>query len=326
MNPIWRETEHMPESEALTPRVLLLGGGPLGLHALRSCLAQQLEVSAVVLRGSESNLKSEMSLEAEAAGIRSIKSALRPWHEVESVLAGQSVHYMLSAQYDRIIPPEILRLGSRAALNVHFGPLPRLRGCFPTKWAIINDETSGVTVHHIDEGIDTGPIVLQSIESVKDGETDIQLYGRLVQIATRLVDQVIEMIASDWVPPGVDQDESKASYHPKKLPGNGLIDWSQPVDEVIRFIRAHTFPPYPGAILEPARTDIQVRAPVHPKPAGLLVAPGEFRFVDGHLLVRCHDAAISIRQLLRDGESIAPESIHMEIGSKGRFGRMNATG
>jgi methionyl-tRNA formyltransferase len=109
------------------------------------------------------------------------------------------------------------------ALNLHFGPLPEFRGCFPTKWAIITGAQAGVTLHHMTPQIDAGPIlsVVRTPESRR--MTDGDLYLHLNQLAFDLWRRWLPRVVAGFIPPGTLQDESKATYYPRVMPYGGVI-------------------------------------------------------------------------------------------------------
>lgn len=150
---------------------------------------------------------------------------------------------LLSVQYDRIITQDQID-GYEQVLNLHFGPLPQLRGCFPTKWAIINNEPAGVTFHHIDAGIDTGPVVDVVRFDVSE-LTDQQVYERCNELAFHMFVKWRNYLEQGIVPEGVPQDERLAKYYPRELPFAGIRPEGCPADLEERLERAFTHPPYP---------------------------------------------------------------------------------
>src|SRR6185369_8107305 len=169
---------------------------------------------------------------------------------------------LLSVQYDRILKPPLLAVSRHGAFNLHFGPLPRLRGCFPTKWAILGDEPAGVTLHAIEPGIDSGDVVAQTILPLAPDETDQSLYHRLQEAAITLFREQLPWMRALAPPPRQPQDEAAATYHPKEVPFAGILDWRRDAAWIERFIRAFTFPPYPAARTWWDGREVQIRAPV----------------------------------------------------------------
>ncbi len=151
---------------------------------------------------------------------------------------------LLSVQYDRIVTGKQLANFDHA-LNLHFGPLPEYRGCFPTKWAIINDEHAGVTLHHMVEEIDAGPI-LDLIRVPSRGKTDGELYQDLNDLAVLIYDKWHTRINDGDLPEGFEQAHDKATYYPRELPFGGKRNPDWPAWFTERVERAFTHEGYPG--------------------------------------------------------------------------------
>ena len=118
---------------------------------------------------------------------------------------------MISVQYDKILNKEWLCIPNRDTLNLHFSYFPKLRGCFPTKWAIIEENFSGVTLHSVDEGVDTGPILSQEKIPFDKNETDKTLYNKLSVAAVSLFKKNIKNIKKGRFPNYIKQIESQSS-------------------------------------------------------------------------------------------------------------------
>ena len=151
---------------------------------------------------------------------------------------------LVVVSYHTIIKEPIL--SKYTIINAHGAPLPKYRGRAPINWAIINGEDyTGVTVHFIDPGIDTGDIILQEKVPIKDDDTTIDVLKKSLDYYPRMVSEAVKQV-NDGTVKRIKQDNSKASYFPKRKPEDGLIDWFQTTDQIYNFIRALT-KPYPGA-------------------------------------------------------------------------------
>lgn len=151
---------------------------------------------------------------------------------------------LVVVSYHTIIKEPIL--SKYTIINAHGAPLPRYRGRAPINWAIINGEDhTGVTVHFIDPGIDTGDIIFQELVPIKSDDTTIDVLRRSLDYYPRMVSEAVEQIENGTVR-RIKQDNSKASYFPKRKPEDGLINWSWTTERIYNFIRALT-KPYPGA-------------------------------------------------------------------------------
>jgi methionyl-tRNA formyltransferase len=148
----------------------------------------------------------------------------------------------------RIIPKEILDTPKLGCINIHPALLPKYRGRFSTAHAIFNGESqTGVTLHWMDEGIDTGPIISQIPIDIEPNDTAKTLWEKFIVEGEVLFKEFLELWLSGKEIPSKAQDESQSTYYPKGLPNEGEIDWSWSGKKIRNFIRAMTFEPYPPA-------------------------------------------------------------------------------
>ncbi|MBU0650187.1 methionyl-tRNA formyltransferase [Patescibacteria group bacterium] len=164
---------------------------------------------------------------------------------------------VVSASCPWIISNEIW--GRYTCLNVHASLLPKHRGIHPVNWAIImGDEKSGVTVHLIDrEGLDNGPIIMQKAVPIHKKDDAATLRQKLTTLGGPLLVQALDLFQSRKVQ-FIEQDESRASYDPKRTPEDSKIDWTINSQEIINLIRA-LVNPYPNAFCTNKRTMKLVR-------------------------------------------------------------------
>ncbi|MDQ1330610.1 MAG: methionyl-tRNA formyltransferase [Thermodesulfobacteriota bacterium] len=147
--------------------------------------------------------------------------------------------------FGHILPKKILSIPKDCAINLHASLLPKYRGPAPIQWAIINMEhETGVTAMLMDEGLDTGNILLSAKTEISSKETSSSLHDRLSRIAGDLLIQTLSDMSKNSIKP-VPQENSLATYAPMLKKKDGLIDWSKPAEETEAFIRGMT--PWPGA-------------------------------------------------------------------------------
>lgn len=145
----------------------------------------------------------------------------------------------------QIIPGEILKIPKLGSLNIHPAFLPKYRGRYSIPHAIFNGEKYiGITVHWMDEGIDSGPIIMQKKIKIRDSDTAKTLYNKFTLSGERLFIKFLDMWLSGRRIQSVPQDENQASYTFKSLPNKGVIDWLWSGEKIMRFIRAMTFEPF----------------------------------------------------------------------------------
>jgi methionyl-tRNA formyltransferase len=132
-------------------------------------------------------------------------------------------------------------------LNLHASLLPRWRGAAPIQAAIAaGDRESGITVMYMDEGLDTGDILLQRTIDILPTDTGGSLHDRLAKIAPETLLESLELLAKGNAP-RIPQNNALATYAPKLKREDGEIDWTEPADAIERKIRA--FDPWPGALM-----------------------------------------------------------------------------
>ncbi len=145
----------------------------------------------------------------------------------------------------RILPAEVFTISPLGAINLHTSLLPKYRGPAPINWAIINGEKeTGVTTFFINEGVDTGDMILQQRVEIGEDETAGELHDRLMNIGAELLLESANLVARGEAMP-IPQPDETPSGAPKLSCEDGIIDWSQPSQRLRNFIRGMT--PYPGA-------------------------------------------------------------------------------
>jgi methionyl-tRNA formyltransferase len=97
----------------------------------------------------------------------------------------------------------------------------------------------------MDEGLDTGPIILQKEFAITNEDTARTVYDKFTETGTAVFEGFLSLLMNDKEIIAIPQDESQATYYPKDMPGGGKIDWSWDGETIHRFIRAMTFEPFP---------------------------------------------------------------------------------
>ena len=168
--------------------------------------------------------------------------------------------------YGQILPGSILKIPKYGAINVHASLLPKYRGASPIAWAILRGEKmTGVTTMIMDEGMDTGNILLQAEIPIGKEETAETLHNRLASLGAQLLLETVGRMKAGNLRP-LPQEHSKATYAPLLKKEDGQIDWRKEAEEIDRRVRA--FNPWPGAftslkgqLLKIYRGEVRKRAP-----------------------------------------------------------------
>lgn len=162
-----------------------------------------------------------------------------------AALAAWKPDLIAVAAFGRILPPAILNLPSRGCLNVHGSLLPKYRGAGPIQWAIMNGETeTGITTMLMDEGMDTGAILLQERLAIVPDDTAGTLSPRLAELGGRLLIKTITQLKAGTLVP-CQQDHAQATMAPLLKKEDGVIDWTMSATTIANRIRGLT--PWPGA-------------------------------------------------------------------------------
>jgi len=152
---------------------------------------------------------------------------------------------MVVVAYGLLIPKSVLTIPSAGCVNVHFSLLPRWRGASPIQQALLyGDEVTGVTVMQMDEGLDTGPVLLQETYPVDPDENSQMLHDRLAKAGANLLLKALDAIKHHTLPLRA-QDNQKATHAPKIKKSQGLIDWRRSARDIANQVRA--FNPWPVA-------------------------------------------------------------------------------
>jgi methionyl-tRNA formyltransferase len=214
--------------------------------------------------------------------------------EAVRAIAAAAPEAMAVAAYGLMVPRELLRLPPLGCLNVHASLLPRWRGAAPIQRALLaGDATTGVSIMHMEETLDTGPVLLQQAIPIAPEDTSGSLHDKLARLGARLL---VEALARDPKPRA--QNNAEATYAARIAKGESEIDWRRPAAEIERQVRA--FYPAPGAHCVIDGTLIKVwRARVEPAQAG---EPGSVLDADTDgIVVACGQGALRIAELQRAG-------------------------
>jgi methionyl-tRNA formyltransferase len=148
------------------------------------------------------------------------------------------------AAYGQILSEALLKIPEMGCINIHASLLPRHRGAAPIARTIADGESrTGVTTILMDEGMDTGPILLSREVPIGQKETAPSLERRLAEVGTEVIIETIRGLEEGTIRPA-PQDDSRATYAPALKKEDGWIDWSQPSEVLHRRIRALN--PWPG--------------------------------------------------------------------------------
>lgn len=205
--------------------------------------------------------------------------------------------------YGRILPGTFLNAFPKGALNVHFSLLPKYRGAAPVNWAIASGEIeTGVTTMQMDDGLDTGGILLQQKTDIGSDEDSIHLMDRLSVIGAQLLSDTLDRL--DDLEPR-KQDDSKASLAPILTKEDGLIEWTMSATSVVARIRG--FQPFPTAYTYYNGRKLTLWSAEAVEYAQERFVPGQIASARGDdLYVSTGQGAIKVRELQIEGKKRLP--------------------
>ena len=200
--------------------------------------------------------------------------------------------------YGLILPAAVLAAPRLGCVNLHASLLPRWRGAAPIQRAILaGDAQTGVTIMAVDEGLDTGPILLREAVPIAATATAAELHDRLAEVGARLMVAALDGLAAGRLE-ARPQPEDGVTYAAKLKPGEGRLDWRRPAAELERAVRAFT--PWPGAFFEAGGERVKVlAAEVGAGAPG--AEPGTV--IDARLTVACEKDALRLIRVQRAGKA-----------------------
>lgn len=235
-------------------RIVFIGTGEIGVPTLRALLTSEHELAGIVTQP-DKPVGREQQIEPPPIkrAVTATKTALLQPVKIKDPQAIEEIRTLkpdviVVMAYGQILPRGVLEIPKNACLNLHASLLPRWRGAAPIQAAIAaGDREAGITVMYMDEGLDTGDILLQRKSEIQPDDTGGSLHDRLGRIAPDALLESLRMLATATAP-RMPQDNTLATYAPKLKREHGKIDWSEPAQAIERKIRA--FNPWPGAFME----------------------------------------------------------------------------
>ena len=164
--------------------------------------------------------------------------------EIQRAIAALDVDVMVVAAYGLILPPAVLKLPRYGCLNIHASLLPRWRGAAPIQRAILaGDQETGVTIMQMDEGLDTGDMLLRNACPIQVNDTAQSLHDKLAEMGASSILEALRLLQENRLAP-ITQDNDAACYAAKLTKSEAQIDWQQDAQQIERAVRAYN--PFPG--------------------------------------------------------------------------------
>jgi methionyl-tRNA formyltransferase len=294
--------------------------------ALERLLGSSHEVVAVVTapdrpRGRGLEMAASPVKEAAlAAGLQVLQPPTLRDPAVQATLAGLHADVFVVCAYGLILPKAVLDIPRLGCVNIHFSLLPAFRGAAPVAWALAQGATAtGVTIMQMDPGLDTGPVLDQVAEPVRDDDDTGTLEARLAVAGAELAVSVLDRLEAGTIRPR-PQDDAASSYAPKVKPEDARIDWAGDGTAIANRVRA--FRPRPGAwtTLDGRRLKVW-KATVLPGRSE--AAPGTFSAGAGGAMVVATGGADLVLEEVQPESGRRMSGAELLHGRRGRGGRLS---
>jgi len=284
-------------------RIVFIGTGEVGVPTLQGLLKSEHDVVGVVTQPDKPVGRSQ---QIEPPPIKRIPittniAILQPPrikdpHAIEEIRAITPDVIVVMA-YGQILPRAVLEIPKIACLNLHASLLPRWRGAAPIQAAIAaGDQETGITVMYMDEGLDTGDILLERKLDILPTDTGASMHERLAQVAPEALFESLRLLTAKSAP-RIPQDNAQATYAPKLKRDDGRIDWSEPAEVIERKIRA--FNPWPGAFIKLGDRNLKVFSASLVNRSG---KPGEILRSEKELVIGAGNDALALGEVQLEGK------------------------
>jgi methionyl-tRNA formyltransferase len=235
---------------------------------------------------------------------------------VQQSIAALNADVMVVAAYGLILPKAVLQLPRYGCLNIHASLLPRWRGAAPIQRAILaGDKETGITIMQMDEGLDTGDMLLRHVCPIETNDTARSLQDKLAEMGAGSILETLRLLKANLLTP-VKQDNDAASYAPKLTKGEARIEWRQDARQIERAVRAYNPFPVCHARLNGVAIKIWQAALCTDKRGD----PGRVIEVNKRgITVACGNGALRLEVLQRPGGKAQPaeqflQAVPVEVG------------
>jgi len=232
-------------------KLIYMGTPPFAVPPFESLISAGHDLAAIVTRidkpagRGKTITQPAVKLAAQVHRITVLQPRRVREPEFIEVLRSYQPDAIIVAAYGQILPTSILTLPKLGCINIHASLLPSYRGAAPINWAIINGEQqAGITIMQMDEGMDTGAILLQEAILVSPEDTAGTLTEKLSQLGSTMIVKALTLAGSGGLTPRT-QDNSGATLAPLLKKTDGLIDWTGSANMIHNRIRGMN--PWPGA-------------------------------------------------------------------------------
>ncbi len=191
------------------------------------------------------------------AGIDVFQPSSLKTPESQAALADLQPDLLVTAAYGLLLPAAVLELPRHGCWNLHASLLPRWRGASPINQAVISgDRETGISLMQMDEGLDTGPVIMKTATAIGPEETAGELHDRLAPLAAELLVEALERLEAGALPELEVQDDGLATHAPLIRKSDAQLDWHRPAGQLARMVRGYH--PWPVAFAELEGIDFRI--------------------------------------------------------------------
>ena len=289
-------------------RVVFMGTPDFAVGTLKALLQSRHQVVAVVTQPDKpkGRGKAMQFTAVKEVAVRAEIPVLQPKkvREPEVVEEIRQFHpdVIVVVAFGQLIPKAILDMPQYGCVNVHASLLPKYRGAAPIQWAVIDgEEKSGVTTMQMDEGLDTGDMLLTEEVILDSQETGGSLFDKLSEVGARLLLKTLDELEAGNVHPQKQPKESTTAYAAMLTKKMGEIDWTKSAVQIERLVRGLN--PWPSAYTHLGQKTLKIwRAAVHPL-SEQKKEPGTVILMDKkHFGVQTGDGMLEILELQLEGK------------------------
>ena len=285
-------------------KIIFMGTPDFAAASLEALIASRHEIQAVVTqpdkpKGRKGELTpSPVKGVAEEKGIKVYQPLKVRDEEFVETLRAYNPDVIVVVAFGQIIPLSILKMPKFGCVNIHGSLLPKYRGAAPIQWAVLDGEKeTGITTILMDEGIDTGDILLKKTIKIDMDETSGSLFDKLMALGAETILETLDELENGNLTP-IKQGESPTAYAKMLTKAMGLIDFTRPAKELDCFVRG--MDPWPSAYTLLSGKTLKlwkVRAVEGSGKAGSVIDIGKESFT-----IACGEGAIEVLEVQLEGK------------------------
>ena len=219
-------------------KMIFFGLNEFGLKGLQEIIKSELDVSLAVVPKTNKNIDLIKLVKKNGISLFRFDNNLDC---LRTEIYNLNPDLIVIASFTKVLPQEIIYLPKLGTINVHPGLLPNYRGAHPINWALINGEKqTGITIHYVDEKVDTGAIIIQKKIPIYGYDDINTLKNKLAILGGKLLIKTIKKIyeKKGYLSSKKQKTMTSIILAPKRIPEQGRIDWKKSSKDIINLIRA----------------------------------------------------------------------------------------